>query len=225
MAFAWPAGWRCWRSPRHRRSRAEDLIQIDIPALSISASSNDFTSLGEDFLLQQGDFSGLSRQSAYNATLRYLEMSNALAARRLEFRQPGHAHDPLDRPGGSLHRRLARRSRAADRGLHPDGPARTSGRSSSSRRTPTASSPCSTATPARPPRSPRAARSAGSASTPADRASATSRKRWRAGAPSSCAPRQAAAWSTSITSKTSTRSTARSRSPATSASTWGSRWR
>jgi len=60
------------------RGRAEDLIQIDIPALSISASSNDFTSLGEDFLLQQGDFSGLIGQAAYNATLRYLEMSNAL---------------------------------------------------------------------------------------------------------------------------------------------------
>jgi len=60
------------------RSRAEDLIQIDVPALSISASSNDFTSLGEDFLLQQGDFSGLIGQPAYIATLRYLEMSDAL---------------------------------------------------------------------------------------------------------------------------------------------------
>ena len=60
------------------RSRAEDLIQIDIPLLGISASSNDFTSLGEDFLLQQGDFSGLIGQPAYIATLRYLEMSDAL---------------------------------------------------------------------------------------------------------------------------------------------------
>ena len=60
------------------QSRAEDLIQIDIPALSISASSNDFTSLGEDFLLQQGDFSGLVGQPAYLATLRYLEMPDAL---------------------------------------------------------------------------------------------------------------------------------------------------
>ena len=59
-------------------SRADDLIQIDIPALSISASSNDFVSLGEDLLRQEGDFSGLIGQSAYVATLRYLEMSDAL---------------------------------------------------------------------------------------------------------------------------------------------------
>ncbi len=59
-------------------SRADDLIQIDVPALSISASSNDFVSLGEDFLRQEGDFSGLVGQSAYLATLRYLEMSDAL---------------------------------------------------------------------------------------------------------------------------------------------------
>jgi hypothetical protein len=58
--------------------RAEDLIQIDVPALSISASSNDFTSLGEDFLRQQGDFSGLVGQPAYLASLRYLEMPDAL---------------------------------------------------------------------------------------------------------------------------------------------------
>jgi hypothetical protein len=60
------------------RSRAEDLIQIDVPSLSLSASSNDFVSLGQDFLLQEGDFSGLIGQSSYTATLRYLEMSNAL---------------------------------------------------------------------------------------------------------------------------------------------------
>jgi hypothetical protein len=59
-------------------SRADDLIQIDVPALSISASSNDFVSLGEDFLRQEGDFSGLIGQPAYLATLRYLEMSDAL---------------------------------------------------------------------------------------------------------------------------------------------------
>jgi hypothetical protein len=60
------------------RSRADDLIQIDIPLLSISASSNDFVSLGEDFLRQEGDFSGLVGQPAYLATLRYLEMEDAL---------------------------------------------------------------------------------------------------------------------------------------------------
>ncbi|MFI5216625.1 MAG: hypothetical protein ACHQ3O_08770 [Candidatus Limnocylindria bacterium] len=59
-------------------SGAEDLIQIDIPSLAISASSNDFKSLGQDFLLQEGDFSGLIGQSAYTATLRYLEMDSAL---------------------------------------------------------------------------------------------------------------------------------------------------
>jgi hypothetical protein len=59
-------------------SRADDLIQIDVPLLSISASSNDFVSLGEDFLRQEGDFSGLIGQPAYLATLRYLEMSDAL---------------------------------------------------------------------------------------------------------------------------------------------------
>jgi hypothetical protein len=59
-------------------SRADDLFQIDIPSLAISGSSNDFVDLGEDLLRQQGDFSGLVGQPAYVATLRYLEMSNAL---------------------------------------------------------------------------------------------------------------------------------------------------
>lgn len=58
--------------------RADDLIQIDVPSLSISASGNDFKSLGKDFLLQEGDFSGLIGQAAYTANLRYLEISNAL---------------------------------------------------------------------------------------------------------------------------------------------------
>lgn len=60
------------------QGRSDDLIQIDVPSLAISASANDFTSIGEDFLRQEGDFSGLVGQMAYTANLRYLEMSNAL---------------------------------------------------------------------------------------------------------------------------------------------------
>ena len=59
-------------------SRAEDLIQIDVPVLAISASSNDFSELGKSFLLQEGDFSGLIGAPAYTASLRYLEIPNAL---------------------------------------------------------------------------------------------------------------------------------------------------
>jgi hypothetical protein len=59
-------------------SRADDLFQIDVPGVGISASSNDFASLGEEFLRQDGDFSGLIGQAAYVATIRYLEMSDAL---------------------------------------------------------------------------------------------------------------------------------------------------
>jgi hypothetical protein len=72
------AGWAAVLLILAGASRADDLIQIDVPALSISGSSNDFASLGEDFLFQEGDFSGLVGQPAYLATLRYLEMEDAL---------------------------------------------------------------------------------------------------------------------------------------------------
>jgi hypothetical protein len=65
--------------------RADDLIQIDVPSLSISASANDFTALGEDFLRQEGDFSGLVGQMAYTANLRYLELSDALVVSVTNF--------------------------------------------------------------------------------------------------------------------------------------------
>jgi hypothetical protein len=66
-------------------SRADDLFQIDVPSLAVSASSNDFVDLGEDFLRQEGDFSGLIGQAAYVATLRYLEMSDALVLSLTNF--------------------------------------------------------------------------------------------------------------------------------------------
>ena len=81
-------GRRRWRWRAGTGSRADDLIQIDIPVLSISASSNDFVSLGEDFLRQEGDFSGLVGQAAYLATLRYLEMSDALVLVGHRLRKP-----------------------------------------------------------------------------------------------------------------------------------------
>jgi hypothetical protein len=67
------------------QGNTEDLIQIDIPLLGISGSSNSFTSLGQDFLRQEGDFSGLIGQSAYTATIRYLEMSDAMVLALTNF--------------------------------------------------------------------------------------------------------------------------------------------
>jgi hypothetical protein len=57
--------------------RAEDLLRIDVPSVAISASSNDFPSLVDDFLLQEGDFSGLVGQATYTGTLRYLGIPDA----------------------------------------------------------------------------------------------------------------------------------------------------
>ncbi len=68
-----------------RSARAEDLVRIDVPALALSSSSNDFVDLSEDFLRQQGAFAGLVGQVAYDAALRYLGIPDALTLQVANF--------------------------------------------------------------------------------------------------------------------------------------------
>jgi hypothetical protein len=57
---------------------ADDLIEIDVPSLSIESGGNSFRSVGRDFLEQEGDFSGLVGQASYSAFLSYLGISDAI---------------------------------------------------------------------------------------------------------------------------------------------------
>lgn len=59
-------------------ARADELIRIDVPSLAISAGSHSFVDLSQDFLSQQGAFSGLVGVPAYTANLSYLGIENAL---------------------------------------------------------------------------------------------------------------------------------------------------
>jgi hypothetical protein len=70
-----------------QRSRADELIQIDVPALTISAGSHSFIDLIDDFLNQQGLFAGLVGQAAYTANLTYLGIANALTLDVTNFGQ------------------------------------------------------------------------------------------------------------------------------------------